>query len=154
MTISVASPITGATATGYLTSPTFTIVSDQTDFNGKGYIVTALGGTQTNVVVNSPSSPFSLQIYKPKVWKTLPPLQLNGQLGSVGTNTITVVAKKGVTVLAGQPKRVATAKLEFVIPAGADIADPNNAAALISMLIGALAEQSNELMDLAVTGAL
>jgi hypothetical protein len=46
------------------------------------------------------------------------------------------------------------AKLEISVPAGADTADPESIRAGLSLLIGALWEQSNEFGDSIVTGVL
>jgi hypothetical protein len=124
------------------------------DSNGVARAVTTLGGTQTGVEVSSPSNPFTLLATRPKVLKTLPALQANGQLGSVPMNTWYVSVRKGVDVLAGQPKRVMVARLQIDVPAGADTADPESVRAALSLLIGALWEQSNEHGDAIITGVL
>jgi hypothetical protein len=154
MTWAPASPCTGAPGTG-LTSPTYTLATDVApDVNGVARAVTALGGTQTGVEVSSPSNPFTLLATRPKVLRTLPALLANGQLPSVPKNTWTFSLRKGVDVLAGQPKQVMLCKLEVGVPAGADIADPESVRAGLSLLIGALWEQSNELGDAIITGVI
>lgn len=154
MAWSPASPCTGAPATG-LTSPTYTLVSDiAPDVNGVARAVTALGGTQTGVEISSPSNPFTLLVTRPKVMKTLPSLLANGQLPSVPKNTWIVSLRKGVDVLAGQPKQVMLARMEISVPAGADIADPESVRAALSLLIGALWEQSDQLGDSIISGVL
>lgn len=154
MTWNPSSPVTGTAQTG-LTAPTYTIANDTApDVNGIARAVTALGGTQTGVEVSSPSNPFTILATRPKVIKTLPALQANGQLGSVPKNTWTVSVRKGVDVLAGQPKQVALAKLEISVPAGADVADPESVRAMLSLLFGALSAQSAGLGDSTVTGVL
>jgi hypothetical protein len=154
MTWNPASPVTGAPETG-LTSPTYTLASDTApDTNGIAKAVTALGGTQTGVEVSSPSNPFTILATRPKVLKTLPALLSNGQLPSVPRNVWTISVRKGVDVLAGQPKQSMVAKLEIAVPAGADVADPESVRACMSLLIGALWEQSNEHGDSLITGVL
>jgi hypothetical protein len=124
------------------------------DVNGVARAVTALGGTQTGVEVSSPSNPFTILATRPKVLRTLPSLLANGQLPSVPKNTWTVSARKGVDVLSGQPKQVMLMKLEISVPAGADTADPESVRAGLSLLIGALWEQSDQLGDSIVSGVL
>jgi len=154
MTWAPASPVTGAPETG-LTSPTYTLATDVApDVNGVARAVTTLGGTQTGVEVSSPSNPFTLLATRPKVLRTLPALLANGQLPTVPKNTWTVSIRKGGDVLAGQPKQVMLAKLEIAVPAGADIADPESVRAGLSLLIGSLWEQSNELGDAIITGVI
>lgn len=153
MTVTVTSPVTGSAQTG-LTSPTYTHVADFAEANGKAYAVTALGGTQTGVEVSSPSNPFTLLVTRPKQLKTLPSLLANGQLPSVPKNTYTVSIRKGVDVLAGQPKQVMLLKLEASVPAGADTADPESVRAAWSLFIGALSQVSAGIGDTAVQGTL
>jgi hypothetical protein len=154
MTWNPTSPVTGAPGTG-LTSPTYTLVADVApDVNGVARAVTTLGGTQTGVEVSSPSNPFTILATRPKVLRTLPSLLANGALPSVPKNTWTLSLRTGVDVLAGQPKQVMLAKLEISVPAGADTADPESIRAGLSLLIGALWEQSNEFGDSIVTGVL
>lgn len=53
MAFTLTSPITGAAQTGF-TTPTYTHVSDVApEANGRQVAVTALGGTQTNVIAHS-----------------------------------------------------------------------------------------------------
>jgi hypothetical protein len=154
MTVNVTSPVTGTAQTG-LTSPTYTHVADQApDVNGRAYAVTALGGTQTGVEVSSASNPFTLLVTKPKVLRTLPALLANGQLPSVPKNVYTFSIRKGVDVLAGQPKQVMLLKLEAAVPAGADVADPESVRAAWSLLIGALSQVSAGIGDTTVQGIL
>lgn len=154
MTWNPASPCTGAPGTG-LTSPTYTLATDVApDVNGVARAVTTLGGTQTGVEVSSPSNPFTLLATRPKNLRTLPSLLANGQLPSVPKNTWIVSLRKGVDVLSGQPKQVMLCKLEIAVPAGADTADPESVRAALSLFIGSLWEQSNELGDAIVTGVI
>lgn len=148
------SPVTGTAQTG-LTSPTYTFVADKApDVNGTAHAVTALGGTQTGVEVSAPANPFTILATKPKVLKTLPPLLANGQLPTVPKNTWTFSIRKGVDVLAGQPKQVVLYKLEISVPAGADVADPESVRAGLSFFIGALSAQSAGIGDSLITGVL
>jgi hypothetical protein len=154
MTWAPSSPVTGAPETG-LTSPTYTLATDVApDTNGVARAVTTLGGTQTGVEVSSPSNPFTLLATRPKVLKTLPALQANGQLGKVPVNTWYVSVRKGVDVLAGQPKQVMLARLQIDVPAGADVADPESVRAGMSLITGALWATSSGLGDAIITGVI
>jgi hypothetical protein len=154
MTWNPASPVTGAPETG-LTSPTYTLATDVApDVNGVARAVTTLGGTQTGVEVSSTSNPFTLLATRPKVLKNLPGLLANGQLPSVPKNTWVISVRKGVDVLSGQPKQVMLARLEISVPAGADVADPESVRAALSLFIGSLWEQSNELGDAIISGVI
>jgi hypothetical protein len=81
-------------------------------------------------------------------------LLANGQLPSVPKNTWVVSARKGVDVLSGQPKQIMLCKLEISVPAGADTADPESIRAALSLFIGSLWEQSDQLGDAIVTGVI
>jgi hypothetical protein len=155
MTIAVASPVVGATTYTSLTNPTYTIAADQApDVNGRAYVVTTLGGTQTGVEVSATSNPFTFLFTRPKNLRTLPALQANGQLANVPKNVWVVSARKGVDVLSGQPKQVLTCRLEIGVPAGADIADPESVRAAIAAFTGALWESGNDLADSIIQGSL
>lgn len=155
MTIAVASPIVGATTYTGLTNPTYTIAADQaTVLNGKAYVVTALGGTQTGVEVSSASNPFTLEFNRPLNLRVLPAVNANGQLGNVPKNVWVVKGRKGVDVLSGQPKQVMTCRLEIGVPANADITDPESIRAGICEFLGALHESGNDLADSIIQGSL
>jgi hypothetical protein len=155
MTIAVTSPVVGLTTHTGLTNPTYTIVADQApDVNGRAYAVSVLGGTQSGVEVSAASNPFTLLFTRPKSIRTLPALNSNGQLGNVPRNTWTVSLKKGVDVLAGQPKQVMLARLDIAVPAGADIADPESVRAGLAMFLAALAESADDIANSIIQGVL
>lgn len=149
------SPITGSAQTG-LTSPTYTIVTDSNpDANGRQVYVSALGGTQTGVVPHAVASPFTLSMFRPKVLKTLQPVNpVTGALRNVPMNTYKVITRKGVVPLAGQASKTAVIRTELDIPAGSDSADPLSLRAAISAHIGLLTQLSNELGNTVVTGTI
>lgn len=152
--MALASPVTGATATGYLTTPTYTVVSDLAPSpNGKQYAVTALGGTQTGVDVSSVAKPFTITMFKPALLKQVPVVNpVTGVLPAVGRNVFKVITRKGVLPLSGQSAVTMLVETVISVPAGAGDADPNSVAAALSLHIGALSEQSNELMDTVKSG--
>lgn len=149
------SPITGSAQTG-LTSPTYTITTDSNpDFNGKQVYVSALGGTQSGVVAHSVAAPFTLSMFRPKVLKTLAPVNpLTGVLRAVPMNTYKVITRKGLLPLAGQAYKTGVVHTSLEIPAGADAADAINIRAMISAHIGLLTQLSNELGNSVTTGTI
>lgn len=153
MAFNPTSPLTGVAVTG-LTSPTFTFVADtMPNPLQKGFYVTALGGTQTGVLVHSISSPFTLSIARPASLKTLgTPNPVNGRYPSVPQNTYNVRVRKGVNIAANQPASVATADIKVSIPAGAETYDPNSIAALLSLAASLLSQQADGLLSTAKTG--
>ncbi len=96
MSFAPASPITGAVVTG-LTSPTYTHVVDVApSINGKQYAVTALGGTQTSVDVNSVSKPFTISFFRPNTLRVLPQANpVTGVIKNIPVNTYKLVTRKG-----------------------------------------------------------
>jgi hypothetical protein len=154
MSISLTSPVTGATETG-LTSPTYTNVVDQPpDVNAKQNYVTALGGTQTGVRVHSAADPFTVSFWRDKVIKTLGQLGLNGQYADVPVNKYKVITRKGVIVALNQPPRVMIIRTEIEVPAGAETYDSANVRAAQSFHIGSLNQQSAGLGDTIAAGSL
>lgn len=155
MAFAPTSPITGATQTG-LTSPTYTITADQApDANGKQYYVSALGGTQTGVTSHSVAAPFTISMFRPKVLKTLQPVNpVTGVLRNVPMNSYKVITRKGVLPLAGQSYKTGHITSEIACPAGADLADAVSLRAMLSCHIGLLTQISNELGNSVTTGTI
>lgn len=155
MAVNVSSPVTGAAQTG-LTGPTYTLVSATApDVNGRQYYVSAVGGTQTGVSVHSVASPFTLTAWQPKNARVLGNPNVNtGVIANVPKNTYKLIARKGVSPLAGQPNQVATATLTVDVPAGSDTADAEDIRAMLSLLIGAAWQVSSGLGDTCISGAL
>jgi len=155
MAFAPTSPVTGATQTG-LTSPTYTIAADNApDANGKQYYVSALGGTQTGVLAHSVAAPFTLSMFRPKVLKTLAPVNpVTGVLKSVPMNDYKVITRKGLLPLVGQSYKTGLIKTELAIPAGTDLADPLSVRAMISAHIGLLTQISDGIGSTTITGVL
>jgi len=145
--------ITGATVTG-LTLPTYTATSmPAPDVNGKQYSISALGGTQTGVLVHSISNPFTITQWLPKILKTLTQLtSTTGLLKKVPINTHKVVVRKGLIPAAGYNATPADITIAVNIPAGAETFDAQNMAALFSCAAGVLNAQADALFSSAKTG--
>lgn len=144
MSFAPSGAITGATVTG-LTSPTYTVAADVGPSPlTKQFVVTALGGTQTDVSVHSVASPFLISFTRPSAFKPLSIVNpTTGRLQSVPRNVWKMVVLKGATPLAGQASATIIARMEFAIPAGVDSADPNEVRALMSFLAGILSNQAS-----------
>lgn len=154
MAFAPASPVTGGPQTGF-TSPTYTIVADTPpDVNAKQYVVSALGGTQAGVSVHSIAAPFTTSMFRPKVFKTLKPVNSQNVLPEVPYNTFKVITRKGVLPLAGQAARNMVITTMIEMPAGSDLADAANVRAALSMHIGTLWAQSAGVGDTTVSGVL
>lgn len=147
--------ITGAPQTG-LTSPTYTTSPDgAVETNVKQVAITGLGGTQATVDTHSVSRPFVINAARPKQYAVLgKPNPTTGLIADVPMNTYRIKGIKGLTPLAGQPSRIGTLEATLKIPAGADLADPQNIRALISATIGALWNLASGFGDTSVNGVL
>lgn len=130
------SPVTGGPQVG-LTSPTYTLTADVAPAaHGKQYYVSALGGTQTGVEVNSLSNPFTTTFFKVANPKSLPAVNASGGLSSVPKNVFKWNVRKGLEVASGQPRQIGLGELTFTLPAGADVQDPESVRAMASLLFG------------------
>lgn len=149
------SPVTGAAITG-LTSPTYTLTSDTPpNSHSKQFAVTALGGTQTDVSVHSPSSPFIACLTRPAAFK--PPALVSpvtGQLQAVPRNTWRFLIVKGATPLAGQNPANIVIRAEMVVPVGVEANDPNELRAALSLMGGLFWAEGNDLALCLTTGIL
>jgi hypothetical protein len=155
MAISLTSPITGSAITGF-TAPTYTVAVD-TPPNAwsKQWAVTAIGGTQAGVDTGSAASrPWTLTGYRPQTLKVLNAVDSTGVLRVVGFNTYGFLQRKGMTPLAGQASKTSQYRAEFSVPAGADSADVPNIKGATSCFIGSLAQQSDGIANLQITGVL
>lgn len=154
--IAITSPIAGGAQTG-LTSPTYTVTNDVAPPGnpGRQVAVTALGGTQAGVTAHSVASPFTLNFTRPGTLRVLgSPNPVTGVVNVIPINTYKCIVRKGVTPLAGQPIKVMNLTLTADVPAGADLADPQNVRAGMSLFVGAMSQQSAGFGDLAITGIL
>jgi len=156
MTVSVTSPVTGSAIASF-TSPTYTVVADTPpNASSKQYAVTAIGGTQAGVDASGTASkPWTVTISRPPNIKALTTIDPStGQLRSVPINEYSVLTRKGLTPLSGQPAKTALFRSTFGVPAGADTADLPNIKAGVSFHIGTLNQVSSGLADTLGSGVL
>jgi len=155
MSFAPSTPITGATVAG-LTSPTYTIAADVApSINGKQYAVTALGGTQTGVDVNTVSKPFSISFFRPSVLRTLPQANpVTGIIKNVPMNTYKLITRKGAQPSSNQTPMVARITTIVEVPAGTDTYEPEEIRAMISAHFGTGYAQASGIADTVITGVL
>lgn len=153
MSFNPTSPVTGATVVG-LTSPTYTLTSDLAPSpNGKQFAVTALGGTQTGVDLNSVSKPFTSTFFRPQVLKQLPAANpVTGVIKSIPTNQYKLVTRKGAQPALNQSPQKLVVTTTIEVPAGVDTYEPEEIKAAISCHIGILTQQSSGIADTCITG--
>lgn len=148
------SPITGTAQSG-LTSPTYTIVADRPpDGNGQQIAVSALGGTQSGVSVNSPSNPFFARLSRPARFRYAGVLDANGVLRNVPLNVFQLNVWKGLLPLAGQQPVPGYVKIQIGTVAGADLADPLSQKAMYSFAFGLVNDGSSALGTVFNTGVM
>lgn len=155
MSFAPSTPVTGAAVTG-LTSPTYTIAADvPPNINGKQYAVTALGGTQTNVDVNTVSKPFQISFFRPVVLKTLPGVNpTTGVIKNIPMNQYKLITRKGIMPAANQSLMVARITTIIEVPAGSDTFEPEELRAMISAHFGVGWAQASGIADTVITGVL
>lgn len=155
MSFAPASPVTGAAVTG-LTSPTYTIAADVApSINGKQYAVTALGGTQTGVDVNSVSKPFTLTFFRPPVLRVLPAANpTTGIIKSIPVNTYKLITRKGALPSANQAQVVCRVTTTIDVPAGTDTFEPEELKAMLSLHFGAGWAQASGIAETITTGVM
>lgn len=155
MSFAPSTPVTGAAVTG-LTSPTYTLTTDVApNINGKQYAITALGGTQTGVDVNTVSKPFSVSFFRPQVLRTLPQANpVTGVIKNVPMNTYKLISRKGALPAANQVSMTARITTILEIPAGTDTYEPEELRALISSHFGVGWAQASGIADTVISGVI
>lgn len=146
------SSITGQAQTN-LTSPTYTLGTDLApDANARQYVVTALGGTQTDVRASTAGDPFTVTMRK-QPYKALPAKNpVTGAYGNVPLNRVELLFRKGMEIDSNSTIRVGNIRVIAEIPAGAELNDPANIRALCSFAFGLLVEESADYGDSLIAG--
>jgi len=155
MSFAPASPVTGAAVTGF-TSPTYTLVADVAPtINGKQYAVSALGGTQANVDVNTVSKPFSISFFRPPQLKVLPQANpVTGVIKNVPMNTYKLITRKGALPAANQNAIVARITTIIECPAGTDTYEPEDLKAMLSAHFGVGWASASGIADTVISGVI
>lgn len=155
MTIALTN-VTGGTQVG-ASSPVMTVASDTPpSINGKAWVVTGLtSGTFANMRFHAVSDPCSIVFTRPASPRALPNANpITARYPQIPVNQYQILVKKGVNYAANQAPAIASARVIMNVPAGADAYDPANVRAMLSLLIGALAQVSSGLGDTAVSAVL
>lgn len=155
MSFAPASPVTGASVSGF-TSPTYTLTADTAPSNNsKQYAVTAVGGTQTGVDTNTVSKPFTLSFFRPAILRALPQANpVTGVIKNIPLNTYKMITRKGAQPSANQaniPMKITTI---IEVPAGVDTYEPEEAKAMLSLHFGAGYANASGIADTIVSGVL
>lgn len=144
--------ITGAAQTGF-TSPTYTMVADLApDSASRQWIISAVGGTQTDVRPHVAGDPFTATVRR-GIYRALPPQNpVNGSYGNVPMNKIEILVRKGLKIDTSGTIRVGNLRIVAELPAGSNTSDAPNIRALASFTLGLLAEEAADYGDTLVTG--
>lgn len=129
-----------------LTSPTYTVAPDTApSSNGKQWYVSALGGTQSGVAANLVSHPFTLSVFRPTSTKLYSGgvESLAGMVPEAPKNTYKALARKAVAINASGGYSMCTMRFELDVPVGAPVADPVSLQACLSLLGGALTQDTS-----------
>lgn len=155
MSFAPTSPVTGATVSG-LTSPTYTLAADTApNINGKQYAITALGGTQTGVDVNTVSKPFTLTFFRPATLKVLPTANpLTGIVKGVPVNTYKFITRKGAVPSVNQTSQICRITTVFDVMSGTETFEPEEIRAMVSAHIGTLSQQASGIADTLISGVM
>lgn len=155
MSFAPASPVTGAAVVG-LTSPTYTLLTDVApSINGKQFAVSALGGTQTGVDVNSVSKPFTLTFFRPSTLRTLPQANsVTGVIKNIPMNSYKLITRKGAVPSVNQIPLVARITTTIEVPAGVDTYEPEEIRAMISAHFGVGWAQASGIADTVISGVI
>jgi len=155
MAFAPSSLITGAAVTG-LTTPTYIITVDTPPaINAKQYAVTALGGTQTGVDVNTVSKPFSISFFRPVQLRSLPAANpVTGVIKNIPMNQYKLITRKGAQPSANTPAMTARITTTIEVPAGSDTYEPEEIRALISSHFGVGFSTASGIADTVLTGVL
>lgn len=141
------------TLTGYTTA-TWTLAPSTTTIPyGKMATVTAKGDTQPSAVdIHSGSRPNTFMVSRPATIRQLPAVNAQGALPSVPLNVYKTGINKGCTVLAGQPAAFLGFDTSWRVPAGADIADPDQISAAVAEYLAWLVSNEQAIVDMLKTG--
>jgi hypothetical protein len=155
MTIALTSPVTGGLQTGF-TAPTYTVVADTPpNAYSKQWAVTALGGTQALVDVHGASKPFTITFSRPAAIRSAPvPNPVTGVMPNSPRNVYSVLVRKGMIPGTAQNPQTAVLRCDFSVVAGADLMEPEDIRAGLSLLIGSLSQQSAGLGDTLINALL
>lgn len=155
MTISLTSPVTGSAQTGF-TSPTYTVVQDTPpNAYSKQYAVTALGGTQTSVDVHGASKPFTITFSRPQTIRSAPNANpVTGAMPNSPRNVYSVIVRKGTSPGTNQNPQTSVLRADLSVVAGADVVEPEDVRAALSLLIGGMTQQSAGLGDTLINALL
>lgn len=155
MSFAPASPVTGAAVTG-LTSPTYTLTTDVApNINGKQFAITALGGTQTGVDINSVSKPFSVSFFRPATLRVLPQANpVTGVIKDIPVNVYKLITRKGAVPSVNQVAKVCRVTTVIEVPAGTDTYEPEELRAMLSLHFGVGWAQAGGIADTVVSGVI
>lgn len=154
MSISLASPISGALVSGF-TTPSFTVAVDTPPnaFSRQWYVSAVSGAT--GVEAHTVSKPFTVTFFRPQTLTRAPqPNALTGVIVPSGTNGYRVLTRKGTLVGANSSVRNINVETRIPVPAGAETYAIQDVKAALSLHIAALEQYLDGLVTTVQTGSL
>jgi hypothetical protein len=149
--------VTGTPVTG-LTSPTYTLSTvSAPNISARARIISALGGTQTDVNVHSIIRPFRMTWQWPLVIKQQTPAQaelVGAQIPvpNLPVNRYSLNTSKGLKVTNGEATGLMSIKTEITIPAGGEYYADQDIRAALSAHSGTIVEGADAIIAHLVTG--
>lgn len=155
MAFNPSSPVNGAAVPGF-TTPTYTLTVDTApNMNGKQYAITALGGTQVGVDLNTVSKPFTTTFFRPAVLKGLPQANpVTGVIKNVPVNSYKLITRKGVLPASNQVPMPARITTVIEVPAGSESYEPEDIKAMLSLHFGVGWANATGIADTVVSGVM
>lgn len=154
MSLTITGTIAG-TAVSSAPTPVFTATEDSSAGpNFRRWYITSTA--TSNASAHSVSKPFYIELHRPAVFKPAPQFDQTGTRivsGPVGRNTYKIRIIKGVDAASNVPA-ICLFEGTFQVPSGADVSDPGNVRAVLSLLGGLINEDSANLAETFVTGLL
>lgn len=147
------SPVVGGIPTGF-TAPTYTLSLDTSpSLNSKQYAITAIGGTQSSVDLNSISKPFTVSMFRPVTLSGQPTL-VNGVVKGLKNNIFKIITRKGALPVAGAVPSTILVTTTISVPSGVDVVEPEEIKAAMALHSGVLYQNCAGITDTVLQGTL
>jgi hypothetical protein len=115
-------------------------------------VVTAIGGTQTNVRASTAGDPFTVLVRK-FPYRALPARNpTTGLYGNIPRNKVEFLFRKGMKVDSAGLIIPGDMRVSLSIPAGAEINDAPNIRAMVCFALGLFNEEAEDIAESVISG--
>jgi len=105
--------------------------------------------------VHATSSPFTITFQRPANARSAPlPNPVTGVIANSPRNVYSIFVRKGMKPGTGQNPQTAVFRCDLSVVAGADVTEPDDVRAALSLLIGAMTQQSAGIGDTLINNVL